>query len=161
MPRFQPAVRFTSICSAAALIAAGAGWQARQHERLRELPFTDVTLGPVQFPTPTIHTYRSPAPLRRYVLAAEPGRTVRQLDFGGGRYELILVALGPRSSTGYSVDVLSVEEQRSRLVVRARQRAPQLGARVRPVVTFPYRLLRVPARHKAATIVWETAKGAA
>jgi hypothetical protein len=111
----------------------------------------------VRFPTPTIHTYRSQEPLRRYVLAADPGRTLPELDFGGGRYEVILVVLGPRSSTGYSIDVRSIEEQRDRLVVRAHQRAPQLGTKVRPAVTFPYRLLRVPARHKPATIVWESA----
>jgi hypothetical protein len=157
MPRFRLAARFTSICSVAALVLAGAGWQAWQHERVRELPFTDVALGPVRFPTPTIHTYRSREPLSRYVLAADPGRTLPELDFGGGRYEVILVVLGPRSSTGYSIDVRSVEEQRDRLVVRAHQRAPQLGTKVKAVVTFPYRLLRVPARHKPATIVWESA----
>ena len=157
MPTFRRAARFTSICSVVALVVAGAGRQAWQHERLRELPFTDVALGPVRFPTPTIHTYGSQAPLRRYVLAADPGRTVPELDLASGRYELILVVLGPRSSTGYSIDVRSVEEQRDRLVVRAHQRAPRLGTKVRPVVTFPYRLLRVPARGKPAAIVWEDA----
>ncbi len=160
MPRFRPAARSTFICSAAAAVAVGAGWQAWQHGRVRELPFADVTLGPVRFPTPTVHTYRTLRPLRRYVLSADPGHVpsapaLAKLDFG--RYSLILVVLGPRSSTGYSIRVGSVEEQRNRIVVHASQRAPRLGTKVQAAVTYPYRLLRVPATRKPAVVIWEDA----
>ncbi len=136
-------------------MAGAAAWQAHGHRRVGELPWVDVSLGPVAFPASTIHTYRSNRPLRRYVLVADPGRKVHDVDFGDGRYEAILVTLGPRSSSGYSIDVRSVEEQRSRIVVRARQRAPRLRQPVLPFVTYPYRLLRVPARDKPAVVAWE------
>ncbi len=157
MPRSRRALQLTSICSVVLVLAGAAAWHAHGHRRVGELPWVDVSIGPVAFPAPTIHTYRSNLALRRYVVVADPGRTIPAVDFGGGRFEAILVTLGPRSSSGYSIDVRSVEEQRNRIVVRARQRAPRLGEPVRPFVTYPYRLLRVPAREKPATVVWEDA----
>jgi hypothetical protein len=78
----------------------------------------------------------------------------RRVTLPPGR-EAILISPGPRSSTGYDVEVLSIEEQRSRIVVRVREITPRLGEPVRPVVTYPYRLVMMPASRKHVTIRWE------
>src|SRR5262245_47612216 len=122
MARSPRAVRFTCISSVALLIALGAAWQARGHEELREVPFRTATLGPVAFPTPTFRHFRSREALVRYVSQADPGRSVRvpfPRDADG-----ILVTTGPRSSTGYSVEIDRLVEERSRVVVYAVEQTP-------------------------------------
>jgi hypothetical protein len=59
--------------------------------------------------------------------------------------QLLLVAPGPRSSTGYSVQVLSVTERGDRITVKLRERTPTLAVHVQARVTYPYRLLSLPA----------------
>ena len=59
--------------------------------------------------------------------------------------QLLLVSPGPRSSTGYEVEVLSVREQDGEITVRVRERTPTLEDRVEARVTHPYRLLSLPA----------------
>jgi hypothetical protein len=112
-----------------------------------------VSLGPVAFPTPTVRSFRSNAELQRYVSQAEPGRRVRRLDFKRWP-RIVLVTLGPRSSSGYSIDVKRVVEERTRIAVDAVERTPRLGDAVRPEVTSPYRLLALRATDKPATVRW-------
>ena len=154
MARSPRAVRFTCISSVALLIALGAAWQARGHEELREVPFRSVSLGPVAFPTPTVRHFRKKAELTRYVAQAQPGRTVGRVAFPP-RTDMILVTTGPRSSTGYSVHVDRVVEERSRVVVHAVERTPRLGEAVRPVVNSPYELLSARALHKPVVVDWQ------
>jgi len=59
--------------------------------------------------------------------------------------QLLLVSPGPRSSTGYAVEVLSVTEQGGTITVRVRERAPAVDERVDPRVTYPYLLMSLPA----------------
>jgi hypothetical protein len=59
--------------------------------------------------------------------------------------QLLLVSPGPRSGTGYSVEVVSAREHGAEIIVRIRERAPTLGERVEPRVTYPYRLISLPA----------------
>ena len=59
--------------------------------------------------------------------------------------QLLLVSPGPRSSTGYSVQVLSVTERDDAITVKVRERTPTLADHVEPRVTYPYRLLSLPA----------------
>lgn len=61
------------------------------------------------------------------------------IDFS--RDEAILVSAGPRSSTGYRVEVVSAVRQRGRIVLTVRERSPTLARPGRPKVTYPYRLL--------------------
>jgi hypothetical protein len=84
-----------------------------------------------------------------------PGRTpeLPRIDFR--RRELVLLATGPRSSTGYSVQVESVGEERGRIVVHVRERTPSLGDPVAARVTYPYRLITLPRRDKPVDIIWE------
>jgi len=59
--------------------------------------------------------------------------------------QVLFVATGPRSSTGYAVDVLRVSKRDGEITVRIRERTPGLAERVEPRVTYPYRLLSLPA----------------
>jgi PrcB C-terminal len=61
------------------------------------------------------------------------------------RHQLLLVSPGPRSSTGYELRVEDVRDKGGRIVVTVRERTPRLGDRVAARVTFPYRLLVLPA----------------
>ena len=65
----------------------------------------------------------------------------RKLEVHRDHDETVLIALGPRSSTGYDLRILRVIERRRSIVVVARERTPGLGERVEPRVTFPYRLI--------------------
>lgn len=83
-----------------------------------------------------------------------PGRRLRipRIDFA--RREAVLVAAGPRSSTGYELRVLSVRERGGRLVVTVHERTPSLGERVMPRVTYPFLLLSVPRSDKSLLLKW-------
>jgi hypothetical protein len=71
------------------------------------------------------------------------GGRVPTIDFE--RRQVLLVSPGPRSSTGYDLQVVDVRERDGEVTVTVRERTPALGDRVEPRVTFPYRLLTLPA----------------
>jgi protease stability complex PrcB-like protein len=76
-------------------------------------------------------------------LARAQARQTPTVDFS--KRQLLLVSTGPRSSTGYSIEVLDVEERDGEITVRIREVAPKLNGRVEARVTYPYRLLSLPA----------------
>lgn len=84
----------------------------------------------------------------------EEGRpaTAPSIDFA--RREAILVAAGPRSSTAYELDVVSVTEERRRIVVSVRERAPTLARPGAATLTFPFRLITIERRGKDVTLDW-------
>jgi PrcB C-terminal len=89
----------------------------------------------------TKRVFRDAEALRAYLVAAG-GRTPA-VDFD--RRQVLLVSPGPRSSTGYMLEVVDVRERNDKLTVTVRERTPGVGDRVEPRVTFPYRLLSLPA----------------
>ena len=100
---------------------------------------TDV--GPLAINRETKRAFREPGPLAEYLTAA--GGRPPSVDFE--RQQLLLVSPGPRSSTGYSMEVLEARERDGAVTVTVRERTPGLGERVEPRVTFPYLLLSLPA----------------
>jgi len=68
-----------------------------------------------------------------------------------GAMEHVLITSGPRSSTGYSIEVrrATVEHGRVSIVVRERDEPG------RPRVTYPYRLLVFPRLDKPVHVHWE------
>jgi hypothetical protein len=112
-------------------------------------------VGRVEIVRPTMRGFESRSELQRFLALAMPGRgpTAPSIDFR--TREAVLAAVGPRSSTGYRVEVLSVREDRERVVVRLRERTPSLGQAVAARVTYPYRLLVLPRLHKPVHVVWE------
>ena len=83
-----------------------------------------------------------------------PGRRIRLPSIDFARREAILVAAGPRSSTGYELRVLGVRESGSRLVVTVHERTPSLDDHVVPKVTYPFLLLSVPRSDKSLLLKW-------
>jgi hypothetical protein len=98
-------------------------------------------MGPVATTRETKRVFREHAALAEYLAAA--GGRIPAVDFE--RRQLLLVSPGPRSSTGYSMEVLGVHERDGTVTVTVRERAPGPGERVYPRVTFPYRLLSLQA----------------
>lgn len=141
-----------------AAVAGGlAGWQAWSRSGDRELAWRDLTeqVGPWQFTHATGRVYRRREALERYLANAWPGRRPRLPAIDFGREEAVLAAVGPRSSGGYVLQVLRVTEQRGRVEVVLRERAPALASPVRPDVTYPYRLIVFRRTDKDVTVRYE------
>ncbi len=123
----------------------------------RALAWSDLTprLGPVEFPRKSLRVFRDRAGLEKYLRAVMPGRApaAPRLDFS--RQEALLVAAGPRSSTGYDLQVLRVTERRHRVVVVVRELAPSLGQPVAARLTYPYRLIAIRASTKPVYVDWQ------
>jgi hypothetical protein len=100
-------------------------------------------VGPLRINGSQHPLFRERSRLSRYLRRAHARRPAPAVDFS--RQQLLLVSPGPRSSTGYGVDVLSVREHDNKITVRIRERAPKLGEHVEARVTYPYRLLSLPA----------------
>jgi PrcB C-terminal len=123
------------------------GWHELGRSGGHPVPYRLVDLGPLVLTTAVATPTRKQSVLDRLL----GGRRAR---LPAGR-EAILISPGPRSSTGYDVEVLSIVEERRRIVVDVREIAPKLGDRVRGIVTYPYRLVMMPASTKHVTIRWE------
>ncbi len=98
--------------------------------------------GPLTITRETKRVFRERTPLDEYLTAA--GGRVPAVDFE--RRQVLLVSPGPRSSTGYSMDVRGVRERGGAVTVTVRERTPGLDDRVEPRVTYPFRLLSLTAR---------------
>jgi hypothetical protein len=95
----------------------------------------------------TRRSFRTPAQFKEFFGSdAQP-----PVDFS--TRQLLLVSPGPRSSTGYSVRILSVTERDDAITVKVRERTPTLADHVEARVTYPYRLLSLPAS-KAVYVDW-------
>jgi PrcB C-terminal len=112
----------------------------------KPVPYVDVSsrLHDVQFPRLVRELFRSRTELTGYLGRALPGRppTAPNIDFA--HREAILVAMGPRSSTGYALHVVKVRETSDRIAITVRERTPSLGEPVVPRVTYPFVLITIP-----------------
>ncbi len=123
----------------------------------RRLAWRDVTaqVGPALWPKSVTRSFWKRSQLTRYLARTFPRGRPRlpALDFT--RQRLILVAAGPRSSTGYGVEIVRVAERRGDIRVIARETAPVLGRGVVAQITSPYRLITIPATGKRVYIQWQ------
>jgi hypothetical protein len=85
-----------------------------------------------------------------------PGRAPEPPPHDRDRDQVVVIALGPRSSTGYSLHILRVVERRRGIYVYARERTPSLGEPVTARVTYPYRVLSM---HGSAKPVYVKLRG--
>ena len=99
-------------------------------------------VGPLSISGLERRLFRDQEQLDRY-LARAHARETPTVDFS--KRQLLLVSTGPRSSTGYSIEILGVEERDGEVTVRVREASPRLDDRVEARVTYPYRLLSLPA----------------
>jgi PrcB C-terminal len=99
-------------------------------------------LGPLVVTRETKRVFRSERQLASYLARAQATRRAPRVDFAAR--QLLLLSPGPRSSTGYGVEIVRVQRRGDRIDVVVRERAPSLCDRVAARVTYPYRLLSLP-----------------
>jgi hypothetical protein len=151
-------LRIAALTAVAGLVSAWLLYAyAFGHGGERPLAWRDVSraLGRAELPRPAGRVFGSAQQLRRYLIASMPGRAPEPPRIDFRRREAVLLATGPRSSTGYAVEIESVREERRRIVVRIRERTPSLGDPVVARVTYPYRLITLPRRNKPVYLIWE------
>jgi hypothetical protein len=125
-------------------------------ETERTVRYTDLTreTGPLEFTRITRDVYRSRAALLDVLENNNPGRAVALPAIDFVHREAYLVAAGPRSSTGYELEIVRVVDSGSRIVVTVHEHTPSLGDPVRARVTYPYRLITLPRSDKPVKLKW-------
>lgn len=116
----------------------------------RPVPWQDISasVAPAQWARPTISVIRDPKKLAKLFRVATFGAhpAPPQIDFE--RREAVLVTTGPRSSTGYSLHVVSVTEKGGAIDVLVRERTPSLGEHVTARLTYPLLLITLAKSSK-------------
>jgi len=140
----------TSLAALALLLVAGCG--STPHD----VPYTDLTrrAGPLEFTRITRDVFRSRAGLLDVLERNNPGRTIRLPKIDFSRREIFLVAAGPRSSTGYVLEVVRVRDEGDHIDVVVHERTPSLGDRVQARVTYPFVLISLPRSKETVKLKW-------
>ena len=127
-----------------ALLLAGCGGKGKA------VPFVDISARfPGFAPARLVSAaFKGPTKFGDFLQDAMPGSAPPVPAIDWSRREAILIATGPRSSTGYALRVVSVQLRGARLVVTVKERSPALGEPVVARVTYPYRLITVPRTDK-------------
>ena len=132
------------------LLLAGCGTSPR------DVPYVDLTqqTGRLEFTRIRRDVFRNRTALLDVLEQNNPGRTIHlpRIDFK--RSEIYLVAAGPRSSSGYELQVLRVQDLGDRIVVVVHERTPSLGDAVQARVTYPFLLIALPRSSKPVTLKW-------
>ena len=110
----------------------------------RPVEWHAVSVGPLTITYQERRLFRERRQLRSFLELTSVKR-VPKVDFS--TRQLLLLTTGPRSSSGYAIDVLGASEQDGKITVKVRERAPVVRERVDPHVTYPYRLISLPAGH--------------
>jgi len=103
---------------------------------------------PGEWMKPTISIARDQGKLAKVFRLATSGRHPRPPRIDFARREAVLVAAGPRSSTGYSLHVASVTERDNSVDVVVREHTPSLHDRVVARLTYPLLLITIPKSQK-------------
>jgi hypothetical protein len=124
--------------------------------KARAVAYSDLTseVGPLEFTRITRDVYRSRAALLAVLERNNPGSRVMLPPIDFAQREAYLVATGPRSSTGYELEIVSVEDTGPRIVVTVHERTPSLGDPVKARVTYPFRLITLPRSDKPVKLKW-------
>jgi hypothetical protein len=104
----------------------------------------------VRWPRLTISVIRNRAKLTKILsIVTPPGERVPTPPPIDYRHRIAIVfSPGPRSSTGYSVRVARIVDEGDRITFHFRELTPHLGEHVVAKLTYPYRLITIPATHK-------------
>jgi hypothetical protein len=115
------------------------------------VPYRDISaqLRGYQPPRLAREVFKSRTELATYLRHTVPSGNRRLPTVDWAKREAILVASGPRSSTGYSLHVASLYARGGRLVLTVKERTPSLGEPVAAKVTYPYVLITVPRTSKS------------
>ena len=128
-----------------ALAALLIGFSLRPEAKGKAVAWQDLTsqVGPLTIIRSEHRLFRKRASLVKYLRETKASRPAPAVDFS--TRQLLLVSPGPRSSTGYSVEMLSARGRGGKITVRVRERTPPVNEKVEPHVTYPYRLVSLPA----------------
>ena len=105
-------------------------------------------MGTVEFTRRALGVYHSRGSFTRLLDATMPGRAPKPPPLDWSRDQLVVISLGPRSSTGYSLRIDRVIEQRRGIYVYAHEQTPSLREPVQAHVTYVYRVLAMNGRAK-------------
>jgi hypothetical protein len=150
-----PKSRVVGIVALLAILGTIVGFRQSQDGKLIRHPvhWTDLAqeVGPARWARPTISVARDATKLANLfeVALLRPKPKPPSVDFS--RNEVVVVTVGPRSSTGYSLHVVRAT-QSGNLDIRVREVTPTLHERVVPGVTFPYLLLLVPRSNRHVSV---------
>ena len=150
--------KLPALLAVSLVIAGGVIWtQVVQGRADKQLAWQDVTarMGSVLWPKSVNRSFWRRRQVVRYLARTFPLGPPRVPPFDFARRRLILVAAGPRSSTGYSVRIVRITERRSTIDVLAREATPSLRSRAVPRLTSPYRLITIPATSKRVYVQWQ------
>jgi protease stability complex PrcB-like protein len=130
---------------AAALVAVGIVVYLLPEAKSHPVAWRDLSgdVGPLPITHSERRLFRESEQLARYLRSVGAKSGPPKVDFSSR--QLLLLSPGPRSSSGYAVDVLSVTEKDGKITVKVRERTPTLSDHVQPSVTYPYALLSLPA----------------
>jgi hypothetical protein len=131
------------------LLLAGCGGKARPVDYENLTP----KLGAVEFTHITVDLSQTRAELLVVLRRNNPGRKLRLPPIDYARQETYLVATGPRSSTGYALRIVRVEQKGDHIDVVVHEQTPALGDPVRARVTYPFLLLALDS-HKPVHLRW-------
>jgi len=122
----------------------------------RDVPYVDLTrqAGPLEFTRITRDVFRNRAALLDVLERNNPGRTIRLPNVDFERREIYLVAAGPRSSSGYELRIVRVQDLGEHIVVVVHERTPSLADAVQARVTYPFRLIARPRSSKPVKLKW-------
>jgi hypothetical protein len=140
-------------------IAGGVLWtQVYESGGAKKLAWQDVTArvhGPALWPKSVTRSFWRQRQVDRYLARIFPrsAPSFPRVDYA--QRKLVLVAAGPRSSTGYRVEILRATEHRGTIRILAREITPTLGQHVIVKLTSPFRLITIPATSKRVYVQWQ------
>jgi PrcB C-terminal len=122
----------------------------------QDVPYADLTAqsGRLEFTRITRQLFRTRAALDEVLERANPGRQLHVPPIDFTKREAYLVAAGPRSSTGYDLRIVRVQDAGDHVVVVVRERTPSLGDPVQARVTYPFRLITLPRSDEPVKLKW-------
>jgi PrcB C-terminal len=140
-------------------ITGGVLWtQVYEAGGTKRLAWQDVTAevrGSALWPKSVTRSFWRQRQVDRYLARIFPRGvpTFPRIDFA--RRRLVLVAAGPRSSTGYRIEILRAAEHRGAIRIVARELTPTLGEHVQARLTSPFKLITIPATGKRVYVQWQ------
>jgi len=140
-------------------IAGGVVWtQVYEPGGAKQLAWQDVTgevRGRALWPKSVTRSFWRQRQVDHYLARIFPAGAPKlpRIDYAHDR--LVLIAAGPRSSTGYRVQVLKATERRGDIHILARELTPPLDEHVEPRLTSPFRLITIPAGGKRIYVQWQ------
>jgi hypothetical protein len=140
-------------------IAGGVAWtQLYEAGGTKPLAWLDVTVrvrGQALWPKAVTRSFWRQRQVDRFLARIFPraAPTFPSVDFA--RRRLVLVAAGPRSSTGYRVEILRATERRGDIRLVARELTPTLESHQIARLTSPFKLITIPATGKRVYVHWQ------